>query len=424
MGCLKLSYEYEREGLELSAVFLGEGLEKSATEQNFRTNYYPFGLHHSSSWTRVNDLKNNFLFNAGSELNEQTKNYETPFRQYDPALGRFTGIDALASSFSSWTPYQFAYNDPIAFNDPTGLQNQSGLMGDMYGELGNSPYGVRQADYGQGIRSRGPYAGYGVGSGYHWSDQYRSVEGNLDLMSTSTFRGFYGIDGMSDSELADFARGSGLGSTYRVQDESGWVARGWVIDRVDPDGWTTRHMHYDWVEKYALIEENTHSYQSTNTFNFLGYTANQAAVQGLYFGGGELVADVWYKARASKITSAQFSGTRSTAKALGNVADKAPLFATRLASGSNMIKAVNFMKVAGPAATVAGLGVSFYKVGTGQAGGWDYADIAVNSVGLGVTLLGSFATTAALVSNPAGWVIGAGVLIYNGYRIYQNFSEP
>ncbi|MEM9859947.1 MAG: RHS repeat-associated core domain-containing protein [Bacteroidota bacterium] len=224
MGCLKLSYEYEREGLEQSAVFLGEGLEKSATEQNFRTNYYPFGLHHSSSWTRVNDLKNNFLFNAGSELNAQTKNYETPFRQYDPALGRFTGIDALASSFSSWTPYQFAYNDPIAFNDPTGLQNQSGLMGDMYGELGHSPYGVRQADYGQGIRSRGPYAGYGVGSGYHWSDQYRSVEGNLDLMSTSTFRGFYGIDGMSDSELADFAIYNGLGSSNREDIESvtGW----------------------------------------------------------------------------------------------------------------------------------------------------------------------------------------------------------
>lgn len=192
MGCLKLSYEYEREGLELSAVFLGEGLEKSATEQNFRTNYYPFGLHHSSSWTRVNDLKNNFLFNAGSELNEQTKNYETPFRQYDPALGRFTGIDALASSFSSWTPYQFAYNDPIAFNDPTGLQNQSGLMGDMYGngreELGQSQYGVRQADYGS------------FGHGAYW---------NAAFMSFSQWNSTYGIDQMSQQEKANFARSQG-----------------------------------------------------------------------------------------------------------------------------------------------------------------------------------------------------------------------
>lgn len=167
-------------------------------------------------------------------------------------------------------------------------------------------------------------------------------------MSTNTFRDFYGIDGMNDAQLAGFARGSGLGSSYRLQDESGWVARGWIIDKVDPStGYTWRHMHYDWVEKHALIEENTRTYQSNNTFDFLGYTANQAAVQGLYFGGGELAADIWYKTRASKISSASFSGTRATAKALGNVADKAPLFATRLASGSNVVRAVNFLKVAG-----------------------------------------------------------------------------
>ncbi|MEO0553344.1 MAG: DUF6443 domain-containing protein, partial [Bacteroidota bacterium] len=179
---------------ESNAEVYFDDLEITVTEslvvQN--TNYYPFGLHHSSSWTRVNDLKNNFLFNAGSELNEQTKNYETPFRQYDPALGRFTGIDALASSFSSWTPYQFAYNDPIAFNDPTGLQNQSGLMGDMYGngreELGQSQYGVRQADYGS------------FGHGAYW---------NAAFMSFSRFNSTYGINQMSQQEKANFARSQG-----------------------------------------------------------------------------------------------------------------------------------------------------------------------------------------------------------------------
>ena len=82
--------------------------------------YYPFGLLHANSWTRISDLKNNFLYNAGSELNEQTKNYETFYRDYDPALGRFNQIDPLASSFTNWTPYNYAFNDPVALNDPNG----------------------------------------------------------------------------------------------------------------------------------------------------------------------------------------------------------------------------------------------------------------------------------------------------------------
>ena len=65
-------------------------------------------------------MKNNRLYNAGSELNEQTKNYETFYRDYDPALGRFNQIDPLASSFGNWTPYNYAFNDPVAFNDPNG----------------------------------------------------------------------------------------------------------------------------------------------------------------------------------------------------------------------------------------------------------------------------------------------------------------
>jgi RHS repeat-associated protein len=47
--------------------------------------------------------------------------YDTPFRSYDAQLGRFHQIDPLADSQSSFTPYNFANNDPIFWNDPTGL---------------------------------------------------------------------------------------------------------------------------------------------------------------------------------------------------------------------------------------------------------------------------------------------------------------
>ena len=128
MGCRNLSYgseadipvyrDYETgEGLEKSTVFSRGAYKKGGPVQKKCVNYYPFGLQHGNSWTRPTSLKNNFLFNAGSELNEVTGNYETFYRNYDPVLGRFNAIDPLASSFSNLTPYNFALNDPVFWND-------------------------------------------------------------------------------------------------------------------------------------------------------------------------------------------------------------------------------------------------------------------------------------------------------------------
>ncbi len=93
--------------------------------------YYPFGLQHSTSWTRPTDLKNNFLYNAGSELNEKTKNYEMFYRDYDAALGRMTAIDPMAIKYASLSPYNYAFNDPVALNDPMG-DDPAGAMTGSY----------------------------------------------------------------------------------------------------------------------------------------------------------------------------------------------------------------------------------------------------------------------------------------------------
>lgn len=81
--------------------------------------YYPFGLQTSSSWTRENS-NNEFLYNEGSELNKTTGWYETPFRNYDAALGRLTSVDPMATKFASYSAYHYAGNNPVIFNDPTG----------------------------------------------------------------------------------------------------------------------------------------------------------------------------------------------------------------------------------------------------------------------------------------------------------------
>ena len=84
--------------------------------------YYPFGSQTSSSWTREETYGNNYLYNGPGEINSTSGLYETWFRSYDPALGRFMQIDPKAAFYASMTPYHYAGNDPVFWNDPLGLE--------------------------------------------------------------------------------------------------------------------------------------------------------------------------------------------------------------------------------------------------------------------------------------------------------------
>ncbi|MBS1690050.1 MAG: hypothetical protein JSS96_15075, partial [Bacteroidetes bacterium] len=44
----------------------------------------------------------------------------TEFRQYDSRLGRWLSVDPLMAKFPSWSPYVFAFDNPIQLNDPKG----------------------------------------------------------------------------------------------------------------------------------------------------------------------------------------------------------------------------------------------------------------------------------------------------------------
>ena len=92
--------------------------------------YYPFGLTFNS-YQRSYSKANNYKYN-GVELNPTTQIYETLFRGYDPALGRFHHVDPLADvpKQIGFSPYHFSANNPINYVDPDGRCFQK--VGDEY----------------------------------------------------------------------------------------------------------------------------------------------------------------------------------------------------------------------------------------------------------------------------------------------------
>jgi RHS repeat-associated protein len=94
-------------------------------------NYYPFGLKHKGYndvvSANVNSIAQKFKYN-GIELEESLgmNLYEMEWRQYDPAIARFTSIDPV-THFSQST-YNGFDNNPIYWADPSGADAESFIM--------------------------------------------------------------------------------------------------------------------------------------------------------------------------------------------------------------------------------------------------------------------------------------------------------
>ncbi|WP_165439420.1 DUF6443 domain-containing protein [Chryseobacterium phocaeense] len=99
-------------------------------------NYYPFGLRHTGYNALDGNPAYNYQYN-GKELQKETGWNDYGARMYMSDIGRWGVIDPLAETSRAWSPYRYAYNNPLTFIDPDGRKERKSSLETMV-ELGGS----------------------------------------------------------------------------------------------------------------------------------------------------------------------------------------------------------------------------------------------------------------------------------------------
>lgn len=123
-------YNYKDHLGNIRLSYYRNGATAQVLEEN---NYYPFGLKHEG----YNELNTgttayNYKYN-GKELQE-TGMYDYGARMYMPDIGRWGVVDPLAETTPNWSPYTYAFNNPIRYIDPTGMQNEDWVKNNKSGK--------------------------------------------------------------------------------------------------------------------------------------------------------------------------------------------------------------------------------------------------------------------------------------------------
>ncbi|OVE62829.1 DUF6443 domain-containing protein [Chryseobacterium mucoviscidosis] len=180
--------------------------------------YYPFGMNHlksGNSFFGASSYKN-YKYN-GKELQESGM-YDYGARFYMPDIGRWGVVDPLAEKMRRWSPYTYAFDNPIRFIDPDGRQGKDiiYLIRDSKGNV------TEQWKYSNGSFRRWENGKLGA-----------KYDGRTHTGSPTLFKlavAYRKIENSGNKEL------QGMLHTLENSDKTHWIESGNSGSKVLPDG--------------------------------------------------------------------------------------------------------------------------------------------------------------------------------------------